>query len=65
LTSDGCTELQGYLFSKPRPGKAVPEMILRLDAGFTQFTEQTTTGGFCPTEVILDSGLYAVAAVQE
>ena len=28
LRHEGCTEVQGYLFSKPLPGSQVPELIL-------------------------------------
>ena len=31
LRSEGCTEVQGYFFSKPRPAEEVPELIRRLD----------------------------------
>jgi diguanylate cyclase (GGDEF)-like protein len=31
LRAEGCTEVQGYLFSQPRPASEVPELLLRLD----------------------------------
>jgi EAL domain-containing protein (putative c-di-GMP-specific phosphodiesterase class I) len=31
LRAEGCTEVQGYLFSQPRPAGEVPELLQRLD----------------------------------
>jgi EAL domain-containing protein (putative c-di-GMP-specific phosphodiesterase class I) len=33
LASAGCTEMQGYLFSKPMPVSQLPKLIARLSAG--------------------------------
>jgi EAL domain-containing protein (putative c-di-GMP-specific phosphodiesterase class I) len=30
LRAEGCTEVQGYFFSRPRPANEVPAMIERL-----------------------------------
>jgi diguanylate cyclase (GGDEF)-like protein len=32
VTQEGCTEVQGYLFSQPRPPSEVPDIIERIDA---------------------------------
>ena len=32
VTSEGCTEVQGYLFSPPRPGAETGALIARLNA---------------------------------
>jgi predicted signal transduction protein with EAL and GGDEF domain len=43
LRREGCTEVQGYLFSKPRPASEVPELLARIDgAAQTQVSSEGT-----------------------
>ena len=55
LRQEGCGELQGYLFSKPRPGADVPDML-------RQHGNATLVRGDGPARLELVAGVGVAAA---
>ena len=53
LRAEGCGEVQGYLFSKPRPGSEIPALLVRHDEAWARSGEEVGHHTASPGEALL------------